>query len=154
MGSRVRVPSAPLTWGKIIFPFFMRYTVYILQSQVDNTFYIGYTSNLERRLSEHNEGRTRYSSSKRPWELLYSEEYTTKRDAIMRERFLKKQKNKAFYLSLKGWLTNARFYIGLSSRVLGTGSSPVRTAPTPSKPIDIQWVLSFLPQNPPLYIAS
>ncbi|HOP00272.1 MAG TPA: GIY-YIG nuclease family protein [Bacteroidales bacterium] len=80
----------------------MRYTVYILQSQVDNTFYIGYTSNLERRLSEHNEGRTRYSSSKRPWELLYSEEYTTKRDAIMRERFLKKQKNKAFYLSLKG----------------------------------------------------
>jgi len=35
---------------------------------------------------EHNEGRTRYTSSKRPWDLFYMEEYNTKGEAIRRER--------------------------------------------------------------------
>jgi len=79
----------------------MTYTVYILQSQFDGSFYIGYTSNLERRISEHNEGLTRYTSGKRPWSLFYTEEFLTKREALIRERFLKRQKNKDFYFSLK-----------------------------------------------------
>jgi len=79
----------------------MVYTVYILRSQVDGSFYIGYTSNLERRLMEHNEGRTRYTSSKRPWDLFYMEEYNTKGEAIRRERFLKRQRNRGFYYSLR-----------------------------------------------------
>jgi len=35
---------------------------------------------------EHNEGRTRYTSSKRPWDLFYMEEYNKKGEAIRRER--------------------------------------------------------------------
>lgn len=79
----------------------MRYFVYILISKKDSSFYIGYTSNLERRLSEHNEGRSRYTAKKVPWELYYFEEFLSKREAIIRERFLKKQKNSTFYSKLK-----------------------------------------------------
>jgi len=79
----------------------MIYTVYILQSQFDRSFYVGYTSNLERRLLEHNEGRSRYTAKKRPWLLFYSEDYSSKREALIRERFLKRQRNRHFFLSLK-----------------------------------------------------
>jgi len=50
---------------------------------------------------EHNEGRTRYTSCKRPWDLFYMEEYNTKGEAIRRERFLKRQRNRDFYYSLR-----------------------------------------------------
>ena len=76
------------------------YYVYILQSKVDKTFYIGYTSNLDLRLKEHNEGKSRYTKKKIPWKIVYSETFENKSEAIKRERFLKKQKNKEFYRSL------------------------------------------------------
>ncbi|MFK7947004.1 MAG: GIY-YIG nuclease family protein [Saprospiraceae bacterium] len=74
----------------------MFYT-YILQSEKDASFYIGYTSNLEKRLFEHNEGFSRYTKHRRPWKLVYSEVFDDKSSAIKRERFLKKQKNRSFY---------------------------------------------------------
>ena len=67
---------------------------------MDDSFYIGYTSNLDRRLEEHNEGNSRYTSKKTPWKVVYSEEFEEKSDAIKRELFLKKQKSRAFYLRL------------------------------------------------------
>ena len=76
------------------------YYVYILQSEQDASFYIGYTSNIERRLEEHNEGKSRYTSKKTPWKIVYSEAFEEKSDAIKRERFLKKQKSRTFYLRL------------------------------------------------------
>lgn len=62
------------------------YLVYVLQSLTDNSFYIGYTSNIEERLWEHNEGRTRYTKHKRPWNLMYKEDYQTRSEAIKREK--------------------------------------------------------------------
>ena len=79
----------------------MKYFVYILRSKRDSSFYIGYTKDLDRRLSEHNEGRSRYTARKAPWELYYVEEYENKRDAIKREMFLKKQRNIEFYEGLR-----------------------------------------------------
>ena len=79
----------------------MKYFVYILRSIIDSSFYIGYTKNLDRRLTEHNEGRSRYTARKAPWILYYFEEYDNKRDAIKREMFLKKQKNIEFYKRLR-----------------------------------------------------
>ena len=76
------------------------YYVYIIQSQFDSTFYIGYSENIEERLKEHNFGRTNYTSKKRPWSLVYFEEFENKTDAIRRELFLKRQKNKEFYQRL------------------------------------------------------
>jgi putative endonuclease len=74
--------------------------VYLIQSEVDSSFYIGYTSNLELRRKQHNNGETIYSSRKKPWFLVYSEVFENKTLALKRERFLKKQKNRDFYYQL------------------------------------------------------
>ncbi len=76
------------------------YTVYIIQSLKDHSFYIGYSANIEERILKHNAGNSRYTSKKIPWKLVYTEEFTSKSDALKRERFLKKQKNRNFYLKL------------------------------------------------------
>jgi putative endonuclease len=78
----------------------MPFYVYILQSETEQSFYIGYSQNLENRVNEHNLGNTRYSKSKRPWKLVYHEIFDDKTEVIKRERFLKKQKSRAFYLKL------------------------------------------------------
>ena len=42
----------------------MAYLVYIIQSEVDNTYYKGFTENPENRTWEHNNGKSRYTSKK------------------------------------------------------------------------------------------
>ena len=74
--------------------------VYILESKCDNSFYIGQTEDLEKRLDFHNQGLSKYTSRKTPWHIVYFEEYKTRTEAIKRERFLKKQRNRDFYQSL------------------------------------------------------
>ncbi|KKU47377.1 hypothetical protein A2752_00135 [Candidatus Uhrbacteria bacterium RIFCSPHIGHO2_01_FULL_46_23] len=61
------------------------YTVYILQSLKDGRTYIGYTNNLERRLNEHNSGKSKSTKYRVPFKLLFKEEFQTKRDAEKRE---------------------------------------------------------------------
>ncbi|MBK7342328.1 MAG: GIY-YIG nuclease family protein [Saprospiraceae bacterium] len=68
--------------------------VYILKSQLDGSFYIGQTADLEKRLTQHNEGESRTTSKKRPWSIAYSEQFDSRSDAIRREHFLKKQRNR------------------------------------------------------------
>ncbi|MCK5766300.1 MAG: GIY-YIG nuclease family protein, partial [Bacteroidales bacterium] len=62
--------------------------------------YIGYSQNPHKRLLDHNSGRSRYTRKKTPWRLVYTEKYSNKTEALVRERFLKRQRNKAFYLKL------------------------------------------------------
>ena len=69
------------------------YYTYILQSKVDKSYYIGYTSDLGSRMYEHNIGKTRSIKSKLPMELIYYEAYLTKKQAIIRERQLKKNRS-------------------------------------------------------------
>lgn len=71
--------------------------VYIIQSMANSSYYIGYTSDLDQRIQEHNSGKSNYTSTGIPWKLVYNEEFHTKREAITRERFLKKQRNRTFY---------------------------------------------------------
>ncbi len=78
----------------------MSYFVYIIQSQKDASFYIGYTSDIEQRIQKHNKATTGYSSRKAPWKLVYFEECEDKTAAIKRERFIKNQKSKEFILRL------------------------------------------------------
>ena len=78
----------------------MEFYTYILQSEKDGSFYIGYSQDVEERLKKHNSANTGYSSRKKPWKLVYFESFPTKSEAISRELFLKRQKNKAFYESL------------------------------------------------------
>jgi len=67
----------------------MPYFVYILKSEVTRNSYVGHTANLEKRLVEHNNGKSLSTRSKKPWTLVYKEEYPTRSEAISRERYLK-----------------------------------------------------------------
>ena len=78
----------------------MPFYTYILESQIDGSFYIGYTANLDQRLIYHNSGRGRYTRKKMPWDLVYQEEFQTKREALQRERYLKRMKSHAFLKDL------------------------------------------------------
>lgn len=65
------------------------YYVYVLRSLRNKRLYTGSTNNLDRRLSEHNNGRSKYTKNTKPFILLYKEEYLTKSEAFRREMFLK-----------------------------------------------------------------
>jgi len=78
----------------------MFYT-YVLFSPEFNKIYIGYTSNLEARISSHNDVRNRgWSSRYRPWKLLYYESFETKQEAMKREKQLKTYRGREFIRSL------------------------------------------------------
>lgn len=64
--------------------------VYILYCASHDKYYKGFTSNLERRLWEHNQGLSRYTSQYGPWTLVYSEKFEDKTSALKREKALKK----------------------------------------------------------------
>ncbi|MCD4729890.1 MAG: GIY-YIG nuclease family protein [Bacteroidales bacterium] len=56
------------------------YYVYILQSKKDGKYYIGYTSDLDARVDYHNSGQQRLTRHRIPFELIYFEEYKTKKE--------------------------------------------------------------------------
>ena len=66
------------------------YTVYILYSKAYNKIYVGCTSNLEIRFKSHNElGTKGWTIKFRPWEIVYTEEFDSKKEALDREKQLK-----------------------------------------------------------------
>ena len=67
----------------------MKYYTYILRSQVDGRLYKGHASDIEKRLKEHNSGKTKSTKGYIPWEIVYYEEFETKGEAIEREKFFK-----------------------------------------------------------------
>jgi putative endonuclease len=68
----------------------MSYYCYILQC-ADGTFYTGWTTNLERRVSKHNQGHgARYTSARRPVHLVYAEELPDRSSAMCLERRIKR----------------------------------------------------------------
>ena len=67
--------------------------VYILQSKKDGKMYIGVTSDLKKRLQEHNNGNSTSTKHRRPFTLIYYEAYLSFKDAIGREKKLKQFKN-------------------------------------------------------------
>ena len=64
--------------------------VYIIYAIDDDKYYKGYSTRPYSRLEEHNLGLSRYTKHFRPWELVYIKSYDTKREALTRERSLKK----------------------------------------------------------------
>lgn len=67
-----------------------RYFTYFLRC-ADGTFYCGYTTDPERRAAVHNSGiGAKYTRSRRPVELTYTESFATKSEALKREAAMKK----------------------------------------------------------------
>jgi putative endonuclease len=63
--------------------------VYVIQSEKDGTTYTGFTENIDKRLKEHNAGKTRSIKHKVPFRVVHIEEFETKTEAIKRELRLK-----------------------------------------------------------------
>ena len=78
----------------------MRYIVYILQSQASGRFYVGQTSDLERRIDQHNDSSYNVSvytkRLKGPWVCVYHEGFDTRGEAIRREREIKSKKSRRY----------------------------------------------------------
>jgi putative endonuclease len=51
------------------------YKVYVLKSLLDRKYYTGYSSDVNRRLVEHNSGKTKSTRRRHPFELIYSEQF-------------------------------------------------------------------------------
>ncbi len=83
----------------------MFHVVYVIQSKQDKSFYIGYTSNLKKRISEHNMGLNISTRKQKPWELIFFEAYLSEKDARRREKYLKtNQGSRALKRMLKEFL--------------------------------------------------
>lgn len=68
--------------------------VYVLKSQSTGKIYIGQTADLEKRLARHNgslpsKQRSYTKVNKGSWEVVYSEKYGTRQEALTREKYLK-----------------------------------------------------------------
>jgi len=70
--------------------------VYVLRSESDSGFYIGFSTNLRARLRQHQDGESLATKSRGPWKLIYYEAYTEREDAKGREKFLKSGAGRRF----------------------------------------------------------
>ncbi len=79
------------------------YYIYMVKC-VDNTLYTGISTELERRIEEHNSSDkgAKYTRVRRPVTLVYSEEYPDRSSASKREYEIKKKMSRAEKLALIG----------------------------------------------------
>jgi putative endonuclease len=63
--------------------------IYILQSLIAKKSYIGYTDNIIKRLSEHNDGKGIFTKRYKPWKIIHLERFKTKKEAIKKEKYFK-----------------------------------------------------------------
>ncbi len=81
------------------------YYVYMLKSKsVKPLTYVGYTNNLKKRISLHNSNKGAKFTRGRKWMLIYKEKFKSKREAISREYYIKK--NRKLRNSLKNENSN------------------------------------------------
>ena len=67
----------------------MLFVVYVLYSVEFKKHYTGFTSNLAQRLLSHNELGKDWTAKYRPWKLIFTKEFESKREAINYEKWLK-----------------------------------------------------------------
>ena len=68
----------------------MSYFVYMLKSLSKFPItYVGYTNNLKKRIKLHNNGKGAKFTRGRKWKIIYKEKFSTKKEAISREFFIK-----------------------------------------------------------------
>lgn len=65
------------------------YYTYVLRSRKDSELYIGFCSDLRRRLSEHNKGQVQATCTRIPFDLVYYEACSNEKKAISREKYFK-----------------------------------------------------------------
>ena len=63
--------------------------VYVLYSDKFDRYYVGMSTNVNRRLSEHNLRKIKSTKAFSPWKVIYIEEFNTRIEARLREKYLK-----------------------------------------------------------------
>ena len=67
----------------------MKYFVYVIKSQVDGRIYVGFSSDVEKRLKEHNCGKTKSTKGFCPWVMIFKEEIPDRIEARKKEKYYK-----------------------------------------------------------------
>ncbi len=67
----------------------LNWCVYVLLSEKDGQLYIGFTSDLKQRLTEHFRGNSKATAPRRPLRLIFCEYFYSKKDALRREKYFK-----------------------------------------------------------------
>ncbi len=78
------------------------YFVYVLRSKATGRFYVGSSQDVANRFREHNAGETTATKNGRPWELVHTEAFTTRSEAVRREREIKGWKNPRYMIEKLG----------------------------------------------------
>ena len=83
------------------------YFTYVLQSEKDSKLYVGFTQDLELRITQHNDGQVQSTKSRRPLKLIYYEACIEQWDAVKREKYLKTHYGRLFiHKRLKTYFEN------------------------------------------------
>jgi putative endonuclease len=70
--------------------------VYVLHSLEDHGLYIGFSTNLKKRIAKHEYGASFATKYRGPWKLIYYEAYIDRHDAEGRERYVKSRSGRRF----------------------------------------------------------
>lgn len=90
------------------------YYVYILKSSKSNILYYGYTTNLKRRIEEHNSGKSQFTKGHLPWNLVFYSAFESMQKAEDFELYLKSGSGKAFVYKRLVDITSAK---GVRSKI-------------------------------------
>lgn len=74
----------------------MEYFVYVLKSEIDGRLYKGQTCDDDKRIIQHNLGKTKSTKGFIPWKLVYSESFETRESALLREKYFKTGSGREF----------------------------------------------------------
>ncbi|MBI3816434.1 GIY-YIG nuclease family protein [Candidatus Peregrinibacteria bacterium] len=79
------------------------YCAYVLQNP-GGILYKGHTDDLQKRIEQHNaeDGFHSYTKHRGPWTVVYTEEFPTRKEAMMREKFFKTGKGRGFLKRIIG----------------------------------------------------
>ncbi|EFK11609.1 GIY-YIG catalytic domain protein [delta proteobacterium NaphS2] len=82
------------------------YYTYVLQSEKDGNFYVGFAKDLKLRFEKHSKGQVESTKDRRPLKLIYYEACLNRNDATKREKYLKSFHGRMFLKNrLKSYLT-------------------------------------------------
>jgi putative endonuclease len=82
------------------------YYTYVLKSEKDSGFYVGFTKDLKLRFEQHDKGQVDSTRNRRPLKIIYYEGCINQADATKREKYLKTYNGKRFlHNRLKSYLT-------------------------------------------------
>jgi len=77
------------------------FTVYAIKSESDGRIYVGFTDCVERRIKEHNAGKTKSTKGFIPWKLIFTENCDNRELARKREKYFKSGCGKEYLKKIK-----------------------------------------------------